>query len=114
MALVSLLDLGFGKLVFEVFTRTASSHRPGRSGAPVRPPPDLTTNNRVTEQHVSEQYDPAEAGDTATTEATPEVEPRRPPRWPTTPPPEAAAEADAETDETAEAADEAPAADARR
>ena len=47
MALVSLLDLGFGKLVFEVFTgRAASSHRPGRPGAPVRPPPDLTTNNR--------------------------------------------------------------------
>ncbi len=28
----------------------------------------------MTEQHVSEQYDPVEAGETATTEATPEVD----------------------------------------
>ncbi len=59
---------------------------------------------------MSQQYDPAEAGDTATTEATPEVELEATPEVADDAAPEAAPETDAETDETAEVADEAPAA----
>ena len=55
---------------------------------------------------MSQQYDPAEAGDTATTEATPEVELEATPEVADDAAPEAAPEAD----ETDEVADEAPAA----
>ena len=61
MALVSVLDLAFGKLVFAVFaggSEPVTTRAPARAARPQHP---RTSDIEMTEQHVSEQYDSAEA-----------------------------------------------------